>query len=288
MLLASQAWAEEHDRPVWACLVDAETGASDYVDGEGGLLMAPALDAVPRLLERNDLTLESFTLVEVHEAFASVVLCPRDPRSQGPGPPLRRARRGPLATPTFFSPTLLASLMSSARIELRSARPEETEAIASLVNDAYGRTPTESGWTSEDDILEGPRVQAADLEAMIDEDDARLLVAESDDGEELVGCVHLQRIDGGAVELGLFCVRPHRQNGGLGQQMLAAAEEAAIREFGAERIVLKVITERTELLDWYDRRGYERTGETKTFEPEAPQRSLVGELAFEVLEKRVA
>jgi ribosomal protein S18 acetylase RimI-like enzyme len=177
--------------------------------------------------------------------------------------------------------------MSSARIELRSARPEETEAIASLVNDAYGRTPTESGWTSEDDILEGPRVQAADLEAMIDEEDDRLLVAESDDGEDLVGCVHLQSTDGGGVELGLFSVRPHRQNGGLGQQMLAAAEEAAIREFGAERIVLEVITERTELLDWYDRRGYERTGETKTFEPEEPQRSLVGELAFEVLEKRM-
>ncbi len=75
VLLASEAWAEEHGLPVLARLTAAETGASDFVEGEEGLLMAPALQAVPRLLERNDLTLDAFDLVEIHEAFASVVLC---------------------------------------------------------------------------------------------------------------------------------------------------------------------------------------------------------------------
>ncbi len=75
VLLASEGWAEEHGLPVLARITAAETGASDFVDGDEGLLMAPALHAVPRLLERNDLTLDDIDLYEVHEAFASVVLC---------------------------------------------------------------------------------------------------------------------------------------------------------------------------------------------------------------------
>ena len=72
-LLASDEWAEERGLPVLAHLVDAETAAVDYVHEGEGLLMAPAY-AVPRLLERNDLTLQDFDLYEFHEAFASTVL----------------------------------------------------------------------------------------------------------------------------------------------------------------------------------------------------------------------
>ena len=58
-----------------AHVVDAETAAVDYVHGAtSGLLMAPALYAVPRLLERNGLTLQDFDFYEIHEAFASTVL----------------------------------------------------------------------------------------------------------------------------------------------------------------------------------------------------------------------
>lgn len=74
VLLASEAWAKEHGLPVLARMTAAETGATDFVDGKEGLLMAPALHAVPRLLERTGHRLEDFDLVEVHEAFASVAL----------------------------------------------------------------------------------------------------------------------------------------------------------------------------------------------------------------------
>lgn len=73
VLLASRAWAEEHDLPVLARFVDAETAAVDFVHGHEGLLMAPA-HAVPRLLARNGLTLADIDLFEIHEAFASTVL----------------------------------------------------------------------------------------------------------------------------------------------------------------------------------------------------------------------
>ena len=73
VLLASDEWAEERGLPVLAHFIDAETAGVDFVHEGEGLLMAPAY-AVPRLLERNDLTLQDFDLYEFHEAFASTVL----------------------------------------------------------------------------------------------------------------------------------------------------------------------------------------------------------------------
>jgi acetyl-CoA C-acetyltransferase len=72
-LLASEEWAKARGLTPLATFVDAETAAVDYVNGREGLLMAPAY-AVPRLLERNGLTLQDFDLYEIHEAFASQVL----------------------------------------------------------------------------------------------------------------------------------------------------------------------------------------------------------------------
>lgn len=72
-LLASESWAAEHHLPVLAWFVDAEIAAVDFVDAEEGLLLAPAY-AVPRLLDRNRLTLQDFDYYEIHEAFAAQVL----------------------------------------------------------------------------------------------------------------------------------------------------------------------------------------------------------------------
>jgi acetyl-CoA C-acetyltransferase len=73
VLLASQRWAADHGLGVLAYLTWSQTAAVDYVDGDEGMLMAPAY-AVPRMLERAGLGVEDFSLFEIHEAFASQVL----------------------------------------------------------------------------------------------------------------------------------------------------------------------------------------------------------------------
>ncbi|KQW17851.1 acetyl-CoA C-acetyltransferase [Streptomyces sp. Root369] len=78
VLLASEEWAEARGLEVLAYLTAYETAAVDFVQGdvvqgEDGLLMAPA-HAVPRMLERAGLGMDDFDLVEIHEAFASQVL----------------------------------------------------------------------------------------------------------------------------------------------------------------------------------------------------------------------
>ena len=74
VLLAEEGWARNRNLPVLARIVDAETAAVDYLLGQEGLLMAPA-HAAARLLTRNGLALQDFDFYEIHEAFASTVLC---------------------------------------------------------------------------------------------------------------------------------------------------------------------------------------------------------------------
>ncbi|WP_324731870.1 acetyl-CoA C-acetyltransferase [Pseudomonas paeninsulae] len=74
VLLASEDWAKARGLPVLAYLRDGEAAAVDFVNGAEGLLMAPVY-AVPRLLARNNLSLQDFDYYEIHEAFAAQVLC---------------------------------------------------------------------------------------------------------------------------------------------------------------------------------------------------------------------
>ncbi|HEX4106616.1 MAG TPA: acetyl-CoA C-acetyltransferase [Solirubrobacteraceae bacterium] len=74
VLLASEEWARARSLPILARFVEAETAAVDYVGGEEGLLMAPAY-AMPQMLARAGASLGEFDLYEIHEAFASQVLC---------------------------------------------------------------------------------------------------------------------------------------------------------------------------------------------------------------------
>ncbi|WP_454293538.1 acetyl-CoA C-acetyltransferase [Salana multivorans] len=73
VLIASPEWAAANGHTPLARIVDAEAAAVDFVRGEEGLLMGGAY-AVPRLLARQGLTLADIDLVEIHEAFAGVVV----------------------------------------------------------------------------------------------------------------------------------------------------------------------------------------------------------------------
>ena len=67
------------------------------------------------------------------------------------------------------------------------------------------------------------------------------------------------------VYFGMFSVRPGRQGQGWGRQILAEAERLARDDWGATTMVLSVLAPRGELIAWYERRGYRRTGESRPF-----------------------
>jgi GNAT superfamily N-acetyltransferase len=143
------------------------------------------------------------------------------------------------------------------------ARAADVPALAQLVNGAYRGESSRRGWTTEADLVGGPRVDATAIEALIAAPDSALLVQRAQSG--LFSCAHVRKLADGGAELGLLTVRPALQGSGIGRQMLAAAERYARKHFGARFLELSVIGAREELLAWYERRGYLPTGETRPF-----------------------
>lgn len=148
---------------------------------------------------------------------------------------------------------------------LRPAGPEDVATVTALVESAYRGDASRAGWTTEADLLDGQRTDAAAVSAQIADPDTTVLLAEVDD--EVLACCELRRPGdpGARGYFGMFAVRPGHQGGGLGRQVLAAAEEHAREVLGVSGLEMTVIAQRPELIAWYERRGYARTGQTRPF-----------------------
>lgn len=166
----------------------------------------------------------------------------------------------------------------------RVATLADAPALDALVNSAYRGESSEAGWTTEADLLGGQRVDVEGIRETIATPGHVILL----NGEDApVACVHLERT-GEDCYLGLLTVRPALQNRGLGRQLLESAERFAVEHWSARSMHLTVIQQRLELLAWYERRGYERTGVLKPF-PYGDERFGLPrrpDLVFEVLRKR--
>jgi ribosomal protein S18 acetylase RimI-like enzyme len=101
----------------------------------------------------------------------------------------------------------------------------------------------------------------------------------------LLGCVYLKK-EAEALYLGMLTVSPLDQDKGIGKQLLRHAEEYA-RDHHCERIYMRVIENRAELIGWYQRHGYRLTGRRMPY----PGDSLSiprQEIGFAELEKRLS
>lgn len=145
----------------------------------------------------------------------------------------------------------------------RAARPADVDALVALVESAYRGEGSKRGWTTEADMLGGQRTDAEGVAALIGSAHGLVLVAEADDGR-LLACAHVEK-QGDSGYFGMFSVRPDLQGGGLGRAMLAEAERIAREEWDCVAMRMTVISVRDELIAWYERRGYHRTGEYSPF-----------------------
>jgi ribosomal protein S18 acetylase RimI-like enzyme len=171
-------------------------------------------------------------------------------------------------------------------VTFRPAHRSDVPAVVDLVESAYRGERSRAGWTTEADFLGGHRTDAAMVAASIDDPSGRVLVAEVDGVP--VACCQLDRRDGYAY-FGMFAVAPDRQGGGLGRAVLAEAERIARDEWDVPELRMTVIVQRADLIAWYVRRGYHRTGELSPF-PYGDERfgvPLRADLAFETLAKKL-
>ena len=164
---------------------------------------------------------------------------------------------------------------------LAPAADDDLAAVAALVNSAYRGDSSRQGWTTEADYLDDLRTTEETLRAdLAASPGARLLTLRDAPTGPLLGCVWLAPGDD-AWYLGMLTVRPDVQDRQLGRTLLAGAEAFAA-EHGARRIRMRVIGVRDTLIAWYQRRGYEPTGEIEPFTHADGPRP---DLAFVVLAK---
>lgn len=176
---------------------------------------------------------------------------------------------------------------ASSAISFRDATAADVDVIVVLVTSAYRGEASRAGWTTEADLLDGNRIDPDVLRADIARDSSRVLLASQ--AGELVACAHVA-IEDGAGYFGMFAVRPVLQGGGVGKAVLAEAERVARVDWGLPMMRMTVIDVREDLIAWYERRGYRRTGIKKPFPAVDPRFGIPkrDDLRFEVLEKPLA
>ena len=171
-------------------------------------------------------------------------------------------------------------------LSFRLAHPADIDAIVARAQSAYRGESGRLGWTSEAHLLDGQRTDAAAVAELLAKPNSLILLME--EGDHLVGCCHLEvTADGGW--LGRLGVQPARLAAGGGRRLIAVAEALTRDRFNATHMNLQVIEGRAELIAWYERLGYRRTGGTAPFPDDERFGIVRGEpLHFVVMRKALA
>lgn len=169
----------------------------------------------------------------------------------------------------------------------RDATEADVDTLVELIESAYRGDASRAGWTTEADILEGQRSDPQIVLGVIKAADSRLLTVEQDG--RVVACCQLEH-RGDHAYFGMFAVSPALQGAGLGKVIIAEAERSARETWGTREMHMTVISVRNDLIAWYERRGYRRTGKMTPF-PYGDERFGIpqrDDLQFELLVKELA
>jgi ribosomal protein S18 acetylase RimI-like enzyme len=172
-------------------------------------------------------------------------------------------------------------------LTFRDATDADVDELVALIESAYRGDASRAGWTTEADILQGQRTDPEGVLAVIKAPDGRLLTVEREG--RIVACCQLEH-RGEHAYFGMFAVSPRLQGAGLGKVILTEAERQARETWGVTEMHMTVISVRDDLIAWYERRGYRRTGRTTPF-PYGDERFGVpqrDDLEFELLVKEFA
>lgn len=166
----------------------------------------------------------------------------------------------------------------------RNADTDDISTLTFLINRSYRGENSREGWTTEADLLSGKRIDETGLIQLHNDSDSLILIAQSD--ETILATIHAHR-QNDTVHFGLFAVEPILQGGGIGKELLAYAESQAHNQWGITTAIMEVISHRGELIEYYERRGYMRTGEMIPFPQSDLWSQKVDSLELAVLAKRL-
>lgn len=172
-------------------------------------------------------------------------------------------------------------------MNIEPATCADRDALHALIESAYRGDSARRGWTHEADLLGGQRTDRQALDDLLANERQTMLVARTAEG--IAGCIALTDKGEGRFYFGMLTVAPDLQGIGLGKRLLDAAERHAAAA-GAEVMEMQVIKQRTDLIAWYERRGYRATGATLPFPMDDPRFGLPkrSDLLFALFEKKLS
>ncbi|GGW28381.1 GNAT family N-acetyltransferase [Streptomyces griseoloalbus] len=171
-------------------------------------------------------------------------------------------------------------------LTFRDATDADVDALVALIESAYRGDSSRAGWTTEADLLRGQRTDPEGVREVVKSPDSRLLTVEREG--RIVACCQLEH-RGAYAYFGMFAVSPALQGAGLGRTIIAEAERRARETWGVDEMHMTVISLREDLIAWYERRGYRRTGKMTPF-PYGDERFGIpqrADLQFELLVKEL-
>jgi ribosomal protein S18 acetylase RimI-like enzyme len=168
---------------------------------------------------------------------------------------------------------------------INKATISDIPALNILINSAYRGETSKKGWTTEEHLLGGIRTDEANLTELLIKENVTFL--KYTENNQIIGSVYLEKQDK-KLYLGMLTVSPELQGEGIGKKLMQAAESIA-KNAQINTISMTVISVRKELIAFYERRGYKKTGETKPFPMTDPKFGLPKQfLEFSVMEKEIS
>lgn len=162
---------------------------------------------------------------------------------------------------------------------------EDIPELVPLINSAYRGEASKKGWTTEADLLVGAmRTDIPMLTELMSHPKAAVLKI-SNEENKIVGSVYLNIKERG-LYLGMLTVSPLLQAKGIGKKLMAASEAFA-KENKCPCIFMNVISVRYELITWYEKLGYYKTGETKPLPADNRFGVPTQPLEFAIMEKKM-
>jgi len=149
------------------------------------------------------------------------------------------------------------------KVKFQIAQSKDLATLSKFVNRAYRGDSARIGWTHEADLLDGTRVEESLLQEELNRGVLYVLAVEE---MELVGCYHFELKNQDTAYVGMITVEPTKQGGGLGKILIDNAVLKA-REAGRSWLALTVMSDRLELIAYYERRGFKLTGAGEDFNP---------------------
>lgn len=168
-------------------------------------------------------------------------------------------------------------------IQFRVANKADISPLLNMINSSYRPKDNNASWSNESSFMTGDRINAAQLLETLQLANSVMLVGT--DNNLLVSCVLIEKIELTA-KIGLLTVDISRQQHGFGKATLQAAESYAFSKFEVNEIKMHVLQIRTELISFYTRRGYSRTGTVRDYPVHlGVGQPLIQNLKYEVLIK---